>query len=123
LSRATFSNIEHLGIEFLTQTLAYWLKLWEQQINLKLLGQEFYAEFDVNALVRGDYASRTRGYATLLQNGVLSVNEVRELENRNPVDGGDVHHIQLNMQPLVGARPAGAGGRNAGDSISQNGNE
>jgi HK97 family phage portal protein len=115
LSRATFSNIEHLGIEFLTQTLAYWLKLWEQQINLKLLGQDFYAEFDVNALVRGDYASRTKGYATLLQNGVLSINEVRQLENRNPIEGGDTHHIQLNMQPI--------GGNNASDITTQDGNQ
>ena len=102
LSRATFSNIEHLGIEFLTQTLSFWLKLWEQQINLKLLDERHYAEFDVNALVRGDYQSRTRGYATLLQNGVLTINEVRALENRNPVPGGDTHHIQLNMQPIRG---------------------
>jgi HK97 family phage portal protein len=114
LSRATFSNIEHLGIEFLTQTLAYWLKLWEQQINLKLLDQMHYAEFDVNGLLRGDYESRTKGYATLLQNGVLSVNEVRELENRNPIEGGDKHHIQLNMQPLT-ASGVVAGGSDAGN--------
>ena len=41
------------------------------------------------------------GYATMLQNGITSVNEVRDLENWNPIEGGDEHHIQLNMQPLT----------------------
>lgn len=104
LSRATFSNIEHLGIEFLTQTLGYWLKAWEQAISRCLLTPEerktYYAEFDVNGLLRGDYAARTAGYATLLQNGVLSVNEVRRMENMNGVGDGDGRNIQLNMQPL-----------------------
>jgi len=104
LSRATFANIEHLGLEFLTQTLGFWLRAWEQAINRSLLTAAeraiYYAEFDVNALLRGDYASRTAGYATLLQNGVLSVNEIRKMENLNSVPDGDGRHIQLNMQPL-----------------------
>lgn len=104
LSKATFSNIEHLGLEFLTQTLGYWLKAWEMAISRCLLTEAergvYYAEFDVNALLRGDYASRTAGYATLLQNGVLSVNDVRRLENMNRVGDGDSRNIQLNMQPL-----------------------
>lgn len=104
LSRATFSNIEQLGLDFLTQTLSYWLKAWEQAIWRCLLTPAerkiYYAEFDVNALLRGDYQSRTAGYATLLQNGVLSVNEVRRMENMNRVEDGDARNIQLNMQPL-----------------------
>ena len=104
LSRATFSNIEQLGLDFLTQTLSYWLKAWEQAISRCLLTpaerKVYYAEFDTNALLRGDYASRTAGYATLLQNGVLSVNDVRRMENLNSVEDGDNRNIQLNMQPL-----------------------
>jgi len=117
LSRATFSNIEHLGIEFLTQTLSYWLKVWEQEINLKLLGPSFYAEFDTNALVRGDFESRMRGYATQLQNGIISINEARKMENLDPIEGGDVHHIQLNMQPI-----SAVGGQNASNSSAQDSN-
>ena len=115
LSRATFSNIEHLGIEFLTQTLSYWLEVWEQEINLKLLGPGHYAEFDVNALVRGAFESRMRGYATQLQNGIISINEARALENLNPIPGGDVHHIQLNMQPVANTGGSNGSGTEAQD--------
>jgi HK97 family phage portal protein len=120
LSRATFSNIEQLGLDFLTQTLSYWLKAWEQAISRCLLTpaerKQYYAEFDVNALLRGDYASRTAGYATLLQNGVLSVNDVRRMENMNSVEDGDNRNIQLNMQPLgmVAANASAKGVQNAG---------
>lgn len=106
LSRATFSNIEHLGIEFYTQTLYYWLRAWEQAITRCLLTKEerktYYAEFDTSAILRGDYKTRMEGYSIGRQNGWLSANDIRRMENMNPIDGGDVYTIQLNMQPLVG---------------------
>lgn len=104
LSRATFSNIEHLGLEFLTQTLGYWLKVWEQTISRCLLTAEerktLYAEFDTDALLRGDYKTRMEGYAVARQNGWINGNEIRRRENMGPIPGGEQYVIQLNMQPL-----------------------
>lgn len=108
LERATFSNIEHLDLEFLKYTLGYWLTNWEEEIFSQLLTQEeqdqerFFPRFNVNALLRGDYQSRTEGYARLLQNGVVSINEVRAWEELNAIQGGGAHHIQLNMQTIPG---------------------
>jgi HK97 family phage portal protein len=105
LSRATFSNIEHLAIEFVQQTLMAWLVRWEQAIRRQLLTPKekadgFYVKHNVAALLRGDFASRMAGYASALQNGHLNRNEVRELEDRNSFDGGDDFTIQLNMQTI-----------------------
>jgi HK97 family phage portal protein len=115
LSRATFSNIEHQGIEYVNYTLMPWLVRWEQQIQLKLISPDMeqrlakgagrlYAKFNVDALLRGDFASRWTGYATALQNGVFSIDDVLELEDRNrlPNGAGEARHIQLNMQTVPG---------------------
>jgi len=110
LSRATFSNIEQLALEFVKMTLATWLGRWEQELWRCVLTDEeksqgYFFRHNVNALLRGDFATRMAGYATMLQNGVASVNEVRDLEDWNPIEGGDDHHIQLNMQTLPGGAP------------------
>lgn len=101
LERATFSNIEHQSTEFLTNSLAPWLRRWEQRINRSLLiGRErerYFAEFLVDALLRGDTATRYAAYATGRQWGWLSVNDIRQRENMNPVDGGDGYLVPLNM--------------------------
>jgi HK97 family phage portal protein len=107
LSRATFSNIEQLALEFVKLTLMPWLTRWEKTIWLKLFTPQqkqngFYVRHNVNALMRGDFQSRMTAYATLLQNGVMSINEIRELEDKDPIEGGDAHHIQLNMQTVPG---------------------
>ena len=107
LSRATFSNIEHLALEFIQITLLPWMTLWEQTIHNRLLTEKerkagYYAKHNANALIRGDFATRMAGYATQLQNGIASINEVRKLEDWDPVEGGDAHHIQLNMQTVPG---------------------
>jgi len=111
LDRATFSNIEHQGIEFVVHTLQPWLVRWEQAIYRDLLSQAerktYFAEHLVTALLRGDTKSRYEAYAVGRQNGWLSANDVRELENMNPVDGGDVYLVPLNMVPAgdVGSSP------------------
>ena len=109
LSRATFSNIEHLAIEFVQMTLMGWLVRWEKAIKRCCLtpGEKatVYAKHNVSALLRGDFASRMSGYATLLQNAIASPNEVRELEDWNRYDGGDDYHLQLNMQTVGEGTP------------------
>lgn len=106
LDRATFSNIEHQSIEFVVHTLTPWLVRIEQAINTKLFTPSekdvFFAEFQVNGLLRGDIKSRFDAYAVGRQWGWLSVNDIRELENMNPVDGGDVYLMPLNMVPVSG---------------------
>jgi HK97 family phage portal protein len=110
LSRATFSNIEQLALEFVKLTLSTWMTRWEQELwRCVLTPQEkqqgYFFKHNVNALLRGDFQSRMAGYSTMLQNGIASVNEIRDLEDWNPTAGGDDHHIQLNMQSLPGGQP------------------
>ena len=117
LSRATFSNIEHLAIEFVQQTLMAWLVRWEQAIRRQLLTREekaagLYVKHNVSALLRGDFQSRMAGYASALQNGHLNRNEVRALEDRNAFEGGDDFTIQLNMQ-TIGPDGLSAGQQNS----------
>lgn len=91
LDRATFSNIEHMGIEFVVHTLRPWLVRIEKAIKRDLILQKsrFFAEFNVEGLLRGDTSSRYDAYASAIQNEWMSKNEVRQRENLNPVDGGD----------------------------------
>lgn len=99
LSRATFSNIEEQALEFVVYTMRPWLIRWEQTYNWKLLNnnESYFVEFLVDALLRGDFASRTQGYWQAIQGGWMSPNEARELENRNPREGGDVYLQPVNM--------------------------
>lgn len=90
LDRATFSNIEHQGQEFVTYALGPWLSLWEAAINSQLiLARRFYAEFTRDALVRGDIASRWQAYQIQIQTGTRTRNEVRRSENWRKLDGLD----------------------------------
>jgi HK97 family phage portal protein len=104
LDRATFSNIEHQSIEFVVHTLRPWLVRWEQAIIMKLLTplerRRFFAEFVVDGLLRGDVKSRYDAYAVGRQNGWLSANDIRNLENMNPIDGGDAYLVNGNMMPV-----------------------
>jgi len=118
LSRATFSNIEHQGIEYVNYTLMPWIVRWEQQIQAKLIDVDLvgrisrrqakrgrrYAKFNVNALMRGDFQSRMLGYASAMQNGINNLDEIRSLEDLNvlPNGAGKSHFVQLNMQTVPG---------------------
>lgn len=96
LERATFTNIEHQGLEYVTDALMGWLTRWEQAIGMQLLGDDwigqggrFYAKFNVNALLRGDFKTRMEGYATGSQWGLTTPNRVAALEDWSPITGGD----------------------------------
>jgi HK97 family phage portal protein len=111
LSRSTYSNIEVQGTEFLQHCLLPHLKRWESAISRDLIvdDERYFAEHSVSGLLRGDHASRSAYYVSALQNGWMSVNEIRELENLNPIGPeGDKHFVQLNMTTLdkVGEEPA-----------------
>jgi len=111
LSRATFSNIEQLALEFVKVTLSTWLTRWEQELWRCVLtpdekSQGYFFRHNVNALLRGDFLTRMQGYSIMLQNGVASPNEVRDLEDWNGYPGGEEYHIQLNMQNVPGQNPS-----------------
>ena len=103
LDRSTFSNIEQQSLEFVKYTLNPWCIRWEQAMNQQLLSaddqRKFFVKFNVDGLLRGDYESRMNGYAIGRQNGWLSANDIRELEdlNRIPADeGGDQYLVNGN---------------------------
>ena len=110
LEKSSFSNIEQQSLEFVKYTLEPWLVRWEQSIQRTLFSPEekkrYFAKFNVEGLLRGDYASRMSGYATARQNGWMSANDIRELENLDRIpteDGGDLYLINGNMLPLGNA--------------------
>jgi len=109
LDKATFSNIEHQSISFVVHTIRPWLVRLEQGMNKALLSQSekgrYFVGFVVDGLLRGDYASRMQGYAIGIQNGFLSPNDVRTLENMNTIEHGDIYAMNGNMLKLedVGA--------------------
>ena len=104
LQYSSFSNIEQQSLEFVKYTLEPWLVRIEQAIKRCLLRasekSKYYAKFNVDGLLRGDYASRMNGYAIGIQNGYLSPNDVRRLENMNLIPaelGGDRNLVNGNM--------------------------
>lgn len=102
LSKSSFSNIEQQGLEYVTHTCRPWVIRWEQELNRKLLQEsekpEVYTKFNMDGLLRGDSAARASYYNTAVTLGILTRNEVRELEDRNPLDGLDDPLTPLNLQ-------------------------
>lgn len=96
---------EHERIDYVTDTLMPWFVRWEQEANRKLLGtferSTHYVKHIVQGLMRGDHTARANFYRTLQATGVLTINDVRELEDLNPVEGGDTHFVPLNTIPLT----------------------
>ena len=110
LEKSSFSNIEQQSLEFVKYTLDPWVIRWEQAMNKSLLldseKRTVFTKFNVDGLLRGDYASRMTGYATARQNGWMSANDIRELENldRIPAElGGDLYLINGAMTKLADA--------------------
>ena len=124
LEKATFSNIEHQSLEFVKYTLDPWVVRWEQALMQALLlpgeKRDYFIKFNLDGLLRGDYQSRMDGYATGRQNGWLSANDIRELEDMNRIpeaEGGDAYLVNGNMISITTAmqntRPVPAGSDNA----------
>ena len=112
LEKSSFSNIEQQSMEFVKYTLDPWVIRWEQSLQRALLGfgekDKYFFKFNLEGLLRGDYQSRMNGYAIGRQNGWMSANDIRELENLDRIpteEGGDLYLINGNMLPM---RDAGA---------------
>lgn len=100
LTRSTYSNIEMQSIEFVTHSVRPWLVRIEQELNRKLFrGTDRFVEFSVDGLLRGDIRTRYQAYAIGRQNGWLSANDIRAMENQNPIDDGDVYLNPVNLAP------------------------
>ena len=103
LDKATFSNIEHQSIDFVVHTIRPWLVRIEQAINTKLFSEKergkYFAEFKVGGLLRGDTLARYNSYHTARMDGWLNADDIRELENMNPLpdEQGKVYLVPLNM--------------------------
>ena len=113
LEKSSFSNIEQQSLEFVKYTLDPWVCRWEQSMQRALLKPDeksaYFLKFNVDGLLRGDYQSRMNGYAVGRQNGWMSANDIRELENLDRIsaeDGGDLYLVNGNMVPLVSAGAA-----------------
>ncbi|MGJ8680508.1 phage portal protein [Paraglaciecola sp.] len=108
LEKATFSNIEHQGLEFVTDSLMPYLTRIENRIRTSLLTGDdwktYFAKFNVNALLRGDMKARAEFYTKLEQAGALSPNEIRAKEDMNPREGGDIYLTPMNMN-VNGKKP------------------
>ncbi len=117
LEKSSFSNIEQQSLEFVKYTLDPWVIRWEQAMARALLSQseksKYFIKFNVDGLLRGDYESRMNGYATARQNGWMSANDIRGLENLDKIsaeDGGDLYLINGNMTKLADAGIFAEGG-------------
>lgn len=103
LERSTNNNIEHQGLEFVTDTLNPWLTRFEQEFRRKLLREDqkgrYTVKFDYDGLLRGDYTARANFYKSLWGVGVLSANDIADMEDRDHVEGGDTRYVPLNMVP------------------------
>jgi HK97 family phage portal protein len=97
----SYKSIEQQSLNFVIFALMPWLKRWESAMRRDLLlpseRKQYFIEFNVAGLIRGDMKSRYDAYAIARQWGWLSVNDIRRLENLAPVAGGDVYLTPLNM--------------------------
>lgn len=104
LDRATDNNIEHLSIAFVVHTIRPWVKRWEQELDRKLITGDdrgkYFHKFNLNGLMRGDSVARAEFYSKLWGVGALSPNDIRGLENMNPIEGGETYFRPLNMEDL-----------------------
>lgn len=117
LERATYTNIEHQGIEVVQDSILPWAMRFEQEADYKLIGQRnraaLYTKLDLKGLLRGDMETRGNFYQRLRELGAISVNEIRQLEDMNPIGpAGDKYVMQMQYTTLerIGEEPAPAAG-------------
>jgi len=120
LEKSSFSNIEQQSLEFVKYTLDPWVVRWEQSMHQALIlpseKDAVFLKFNLDGLLRGDYETRMKGYAIGIQNGFMSPNDVRRLENFNEIpdeEGGNNYMVNGNMVKLADA--GAAYGKNGGD--------
>ena len=129
LEHATFSNIEHQSISFAVHTIRPWLVRIEQSMNKALFSEnergKYFVKFNMDGLMRGDYKSRMEGYAIARQNGWMSADDIRGLENLNPIGaakGGEEYLVNGNMIPITQAGQKKAAAQ-TGEQDDQTANE
>ena len=129
LEHATFSNIEHQSISFAVHTIRPWLVRIEQSMNKALFSEnergKYFVKFNMDGLMRGDYKSRMEGYAIARQNGWMSADDIRGLENLNPIGaakGGEEYLVNGNMIPIKQAGQQNAAAQ-TGEQDDQTANE
>jgi HK97 family phage portal protein len=103
-SQTTYNNVEQQNLMFARHTIVPWTQRIEQEVDRKLIPAfqrpEIYTKFRLVDLQRGDTTARANYFTQMLNSGVLSINEVRAEEELNPVEGGDVHTVQVNQIAL-----------------------
>ena len=107
LTKSSYSSVEQQGRDFVTFSLMPDLRRWESAVRRDLIvdDKNYFASFDVTALMAGDYQARSEWARTMFNLGVLSVNEIRASEGMNPIEGGDRRFVQVNMQLLDAFTP------------------
>ena len=104
LSKSSFNNIEMQSQEFVTYTLLPYLTRIENEMNLKLFRTSdigrLFVKFNVGGLLRGNTKDRSEFYTKMINTGVMSINEVRALEDLNKIEDGDKHFMQMNMTTI-----------------------
>ena len=128
LEKSSFNNIEQQSLEFVKYTIGPWVRRWEQELSRKLLRdeekREYTIRFNVDGLLRGDYKTRMEGYQIARQNGWMSANDIRRLEDMELIsedEGGDLYLINGNMMKLEDAGAAYAQGGSGGGSGGETG--
>ncbi|XUM25127.1 phage portal protein (plasmid) [Bradyrhizobium oligotrophicum S58] len=116
LLRATFTNIESQGIEVVVDSIAPWVKRWEDEADYKLLGQnraKLYTKIDMRGLMRGDAQARSAYYKMMRETGCYSANRILELEDENTIGPeGDVHTMNgtyRTLEQIIEGQPAPGG--------------
>ena len=116
LSHGTFSNTEQQDLNFTKHSLTHLLELWEQELNLKLFtgrNKTGFVEFNIDGLLRGDFATRMTGLTAGVNSALITPNEGRALDNRPPKENGDDLYIQgatvkLGTPPAATTKPVAA---------------
>ncbi|MBL4761407.1 MAG: phage portal protein [Gammaproteobacteria bacterium] len=126
LERSTHSNIESENISFVTDAILPWVSRWENEANFKLMSVEehnFYTKMNINSLLRGDSQSRAKYYKTMSGLGAFSIDDILELEDRNPLPSGagDLRMVPLNMVSVEKAHKEGTTSKQRNATAAQKG--